>query len=99
LVIEGCAVVTVDAARTRYDVGHVVVQDGVITAVGPGRAPDEPDMPEGARRVDGSNCVLTPLGRTVLNLTRVFVKAGAEMNSPVISSVSIFISLTLLPRS
>jgi cytosine/adenosine deaminase-related metal-dependent hydrolase len=63
VVIEGCAVVTVDAARTRYDVGHVVVQDGVITAVGPGRAPhasNSPDVPEGARRVDGSNCVLTP---------------------------------------
>ncbi|MGI8532791.1 MAG: 8-oxoguanine deaminase [Geodermatophilaceae bacterium] len=57
VVIEGCAVATVDAARTRHDRGHVVVTDGVITAVGAGPAPGGPD---GVRRVDGRGCVLTP---------------------------------------
>jgi cytosine/adenosine deaminase-related metal-dependent hydrolase len=57
LVIEGCAVVTVDATGSRYDDGHVVVEDGVITAVGAGPAAY---VPEGARRVDGHDCVLTP---------------------------------------
>jgi cytosine/adenosine deaminase-related metal-dependent hydrolase len=57
VVIEGCAIVTVDAAQTRYDRGHVVVEDGRITAVGEGPAGSVPD---GARRVDGSGCALTP---------------------------------------
>jgi len=56
-VIEGCAIVTVDGARTRFDRGHVVVEDGRITAVGDGLAGRVPD---GARRVDGSGCALTP---------------------------------------
>jgi cytosine/adenosine deaminase-related metal-dependent hydrolase len=65
VVIEGCAVVTVDAAGTRYDDGHVVVRDGVIAAVGPGRAPAVTTdagvaAAESMRRVDGSSCVLTP---------------------------------------
>jgi cytosine/adenosine deaminase-related metal-dependent hydrolase len=57
VVIEGGQIVTVDAARTRYASGHVVVTDGVITAVGEGAAASVPD---GARRVDGRGCVLTP---------------------------------------
>jgi cytosine/adenosine deaminase-related metal-dependent hydrolase len=57
LVIEGCAVATVDAAGTEYQTGHVVVADGVITAVGPGPAPA---VPPGARRIDGGGCLATP---------------------------------------
>jgi cytosine/adenosine deaminase-related metal-dependent hydrolase len=57
VVIEGCAVVTVDGARTRHDPGHVVVEDGIITAVGAGPARRVPD---GARRVDGTGCAMTP---------------------------------------
>jgi 8-oxoguanine deaminase len=66
VVIEGCAVVTVDATGTRYDEGHVIVRDGVIAAVGAGRAPGTTSAATGAtggeetRRVDGSGCVLTP---------------------------------------
>jgi cytosine/adenosine deaminase-related metal-dependent hydrolase len=56
IVIDGCAVATVDAAGTEYESGHVVVTDGRIAAVGSGPAPDV----EGARRVDGSGCLATP---------------------------------------
>jgi cytosine/adenosine deaminase-related metal-dependent hydrolase len=56
LVIDGCALATVDAAGTEYPSGHVVVADGRIAVVGAGPAPDV----EGARRIDGSGCLLTP---------------------------------------
>ena len=38
-VIEGCAVVTMDADRTEHAAGHVVVDGNRITAVGAGPAP------------------------------------------------------------
>ena len=61
VVIEGCAVVTVDGAGRRYDNGHVVVDGGLITAVGDGPAPDLPESrANAARRVDGRGCALTP---------------------------------------
>jgi cytosine/adenosine deaminase-related metal-dependent hydrolase len=56
IVIDGCAVATVDAAGTEHDRGHVVVTDGRITAVGGGPAPEV----AGARRVDGTGCLATP---------------------------------------
>jgi cytosine/adenosine deaminase-related metal-dependent hydrolase len=56
LVIENTYIAAVDAAGTEHDSGHVVVEDGVITAVGPGPAPHV----EGARRLDGSGCLATP---------------------------------------
>jgi len=55
-VIEGCAVATVDPAGTEYADGHVVIENGRIAAVGPGRAPDV----EGVERIDGSGCLATP---------------------------------------
>ena len=55
-VIEGCAVVTMDPARTEYTDGHVVVADNRIVAVGPGRAPTIPE----ARSIDGRGCLVTP---------------------------------------
>lgn len=55
VVIEGAHVVTVDGAE-HVD-GHVVVESGRIGAVGPGVAPRVPD---GAERVDGRGCLLTP---------------------------------------
>jgi cytosine/adenosine deaminase-related metal-dependent hydrolase len=58
LVIEGCAVATVDAAGTEYDSGHVVVDGDRIVACGPGAAPHE--LTAGARRVSGTGCVATP---------------------------------------
>ena len=56
LVIDGCALATVDPSGTEYPSGHVVIADGRITAVGPGPAP----AVDGARRIDGSGCLLTP---------------------------------------
>ncbi|MHB1552473.1 MAG: 8-oxoguanine deaminase [Acidimicrobiales bacterium] len=58
-VIEGAAVATVDASGTEHVRGHLVVSDGRISAVGGGSAPARA-VPEGARRVDGSGCLLTP---------------------------------------
>jgi cytosine/adenosine deaminase-related metal-dependent hydrolase len=56
LVLEGCAIATVDAAGTEHADGHVVVQDGRIAAVGAGPAPETP----GARRIDARGCLATP---------------------------------------
>lgn len=56
-IVEGCAVVTVDAAGTEFADGHVVVRGSRIEAVGPGPAPAA-DGP--LRRIDGRGCLLTP---------------------------------------
>ncbi len=57
LVIDGAAIATVSAAGDEFAIGHVVAVDGRITAVGPGPAPATVD---GAHRVDGRGCLLTP---------------------------------------
>lgn len=57
LLIEGCAVATVDAAGTEHPSGYVVLSDGAISAVGAGQAPEQPGD---VRRVDGTGCLLTP---------------------------------------
>src|SRR6516165_728681 len=57
IVLNGCAVVTVDGARTEHDNGHIVVEGGRISAVGAGPAPR--DLP-GARYVDATGCLATP---------------------------------------
>ncbi|WP_046472184.1 8-oxoguanine deaminase [Allosalinactinospora lopnorensis] len=54
VIIDGAHVVTVSGAE--HPEGHVVVDDGRITRVGPGRAPEIP----GARHVDGRGCLATP---------------------------------------
>lgn len=62
-VIEGCAVATVDPAGTEYADGHVVVEDGRITAVGPGRAAEDNGASGRAGHteyVDGTGCLATP---------------------------------------
>ena len=66
LVIDGCAVATVDgtadgvaagaAVGTEYEPGHLILDGGQIVAVGPGPAPTV----EGARVVDGTGCLATP---------------------------------------
>lgn len=56
LVVSGAVVVTMDADRAEHEAGHVVVEDGRITAVGAGPAHDL----EGARLVDARGCVVTP---------------------------------------
>jgi cytosine/adenosine deaminase-related metal-dependent hydrolase len=66
LVIDGCAVATVDGtaggvaagagAGTEHQVGHLILEGGRITAVGPGPAP----AVDGARVIDGTGCLATP---------------------------------------
>jgi 8-oxoguanine deaminase len=56
VVIEGCAIATVDAAGTEHADGHIVIEGDRIVAVGPGRAAEQP----GARRIDGRGCLATP---------------------------------------
>jgi cytosine/adenosine deaminase-related metal-dependent hydrolase len=56
--IEKGHVVTVDAVGTEHAGGHVVVEDGLIVAVGPGRADER--WREGADIVDARGCLVTP---------------------------------------
>ncbi|WP_203708448.1 8-oxoguanine deaminase [Asanoa iriomotensis] len=57
ILIENCAIATVDAAGTEYADGHVVIgDDGRIAAVGAGHA----GRFQSVRRVDGTGCLLTP---------------------------------------
>jgi cytosine/adenosine deaminase-related metal-dependent hydrolase len=56
LVIENCAIATVDAAGREYADGHLVIEDGRIAAVGEGSAPAS----EEGRRIDGRGCLATP---------------------------------------
>ena len=58
IVIEGCAIVAVDEDSTEYGDGHIVVDDGVITAVGSGPAPATGEQP--SRRIDARGCLATP---------------------------------------
>ncbi|HEX7746167.1 MAG TPA: 8-oxoguanine deaminase [Micromonosporaceae bacterium] len=58
ILIEGCAVATVDGAGTEYADGHILVDDDRIVAVGSGRAGPLDDR--SVRRVDGSGCLATP---------------------------------------
>jgi cytosine/adenosine deaminase-related metal-dependent hydrolase len=57
LVIDGAAIATVNAAGDEFVDGHLVAVDGRITAIGAGPAPT---TVEGARRVNGRGCLLTP---------------------------------------
>ncbi|UGT58097.1 8-oxoguanine deaminase [Nocardia asteroides] len=57
LVIDGCAVVTVDGAGTEHRTGWVSVRGNRIDALGAGPAPD---FGPGVARIDGRGCLLTP---------------------------------------
>ena len=58
LLIEGCDVVaTMDDAGTEMPGGSILVQDGAIVWVGPGRPPSGA---EGAERIDGRGTVALP---------------------------------------
>ena len=57
-IIEGGHVATVDGGGAEYGSGHVVIDDGVIAAVGAGRADDA--WRDGADVVDASGCLVTP---------------------------------------
>lgn len=58
IVIEKCAVATVDAQDTEYATGHLVVNGNRIESVGPGDAPE--NLPGVTRRIDGTGHLLTP---------------------------------------
>jgi cytosine/adenosine deaminase-related metal-dependent hydrolase len=78
VVIDGCAVATVDGADTEYDSGHVVVTDGRIAAVGSGPAPEI----AGARHVDGTGCLATPgLVNTHHHLYQWLTRGQAQNNT------------------
>ena len=57
LVIEGCAVATVDPGGSEHGYGHVV-EGNRIVAVGDGPAPE--GYASDARRIDGDGCLATP---------------------------------------
>jgi cytosine/adenosine deaminase-related metal-dependent hydrolase len=54
LVIDNCAIATVDGNGTEYASGHIVVDAGRITAVGEGSGPP------GDQRIEASGCLATP---------------------------------------
>jgi cytosine/adenosine deaminase-related metal-dependent hydrolase len=57
VVVEGCAVATVDGAGTEHRDGHLVVEGDRLVAVGAGPAPaHDGDV----RRIDGRGCLATP---------------------------------------
>jgi cytosine/adenosine deaminase-related metal-dependent hydrolase len=58
LVIEGCAIATVDASATEHADGHIVIRHGWIDQVGAGPPPDAGDEEE--VRIDGRGCLATP---------------------------------------
>ncbi|MFI8993624.1 8-oxoguanine deaminase [Streptomyces sp. NPDC053542] len=58
IVIENCAIATVDADDTEYASGHVVVAGNRIESVGAGSAPEGLDGV--VRRIDGTGHLLTP---------------------------------------
>ncbi len=57
LVIDGCAIATVDAVGTEHARGHIVVRDERIVTVAAGPAPA---TEAGTRVVDGTGCLATP---------------------------------------
>src|SRR3712207_1220612 len=57
LVIEGCAIATL--AGDEYDSGYVAIEDGRISSVGGGQAPEE-YRDDKLLRLDGSGCLATP---------------------------------------
>lgn len=56
LIVEGGAIATVDDRGTEYANGHLVIDNGWITAVGPGPAARQP----GDSVVDAEGCLVTP---------------------------------------
>ncbi|QDY79715.1 8-oxoguanine deaminase [Streptomyces qinzhouensis] len=58
IVIENCAVATVDAHNTEYAEGHLVVNGNRIETVGPGPAPE--GLTDVVRRIDGTGHLATP---------------------------------------
>ncbi|WP_369055216.1 8-oxoguanine deaminase [Kineococcus terrestris] len=62
LLLTGAAVATVDAAGTEHATGHVLVDDGVVAAVGAGDPPPRlrERLPVGTRELDLRGHLVTP---------------------------------------
>ncbi|MGW7074112.1 8-oxoguanine deaminase [Streptomyces sp. NPDC054866] len=58
IVIENCAIATVDANDTEYASGYVVVAGNKIESIGAGKAPE--GLQNVVRRVDGTGHLVTP---------------------------------------
>jgi cytosine/adenosine deaminase-related metal-dependent hydrolase len=58
IVIENCAIATVDADDTEYASGHVVLAGNRIESVGAGKAPE--GLENVVRRIDASGHLVTP---------------------------------------
>ncbi|MFG2648517.1 8-oxoguanine deaminase [Streptomyces sp. NPDC048436] len=58
IVIENCAIATVDADDTEYASGYVVVAGNKIESIGAGKAPE--GLENVVRRVDGTGHLVTP---------------------------------------
>ncbi|ARX87365.1 MULTISPECIES: 8-oxoguanine deaminase [Streptomyces] len=58
IVIENCAIATVDADDTEYASGYVVVAGNTIESIGAGKAPE--GLENVVRRVDGTGHLATP---------------------------------------
>ncbi|MGW5863183.1 8-oxoguanine deaminase [Streptomyces sp. NPDC055239] len=58
IVIENCAIATVDADDTEYASGYVVVAGNKIESIGSGKAPE--GLANVVRRVDGTGHLVTP---------------------------------------
>ncbi|MEV6103715.1 8-oxoguanine deaminase [Streptomyces sp. NPDC051940] len=58
IVIENCAIATVDAQDTEYATGHIVIAGNRIESLGPGAAPD--GLTGVVRRIDATGHLATP---------------------------------------
>ena len=58
IILDGGYIATVDAVGTEHRSGHVVIEDGRITAVAAGPAPAP--LGDGAEVVDATGCLITP---------------------------------------
>ncbi|MFJ8312833.1 MULTISPECIES: 8-oxoguanine deaminase [unclassified Streptomyces] len=58
IVIENCAIATVDANDTEYASGYLVVADNKIESIGAGQAPQ--GLENVVRRIDGTGHLVTP---------------------------------------
>jgi cytosine/adenosine deaminase-related metal-dependent hydrolase len=56
LILNATHLLTLNPQRDEHPAGHIVVDDGQITAVGPGPAPAR----DGDRVIDGTGCLATP---------------------------------------
>jgi len=61
VILDGCAIVSMDSGRSEYASGHIVVTGNRITAIGPGAAPRQSRTADPDTRVlDAGGCLATP---------------------------------------